>query len=178
MTAALATMTTACATTPHTAHRTLHTAPTPTVSPGVADVDAIGDLRAAEVRASIRRVSRAAARHRAHLRQIAAAAAAREAAAAPVPVVTGGTATADDFARLRGCESGGNYAANTGNGYYGAYQFALGTWRSTLARMGVTFTGLPSEASPALQDAAARSLQSRAGWGPWPHCSAVLGLRS
>jgi len=29
---------------------------------------------------------------------------------------------------LRDCESGGNYADDTGNGYYGAYQFSLGTW--------------------------------------------------
>lgn len=30
--------------------------------------------------------------------------------------------------KLRMCESGGNYAENTGNGYYGAYQFSYGTW--------------------------------------------------
>ena len=35
-------------------------------------------------------------------------------------------ATSDDFARLRQCESGGNYATNTGNGFYGAYQFDRG----------------------------------------------------
>ena len=28
------------------------------------------------------------------------------------------------------CESGGNWAANTGNGYYGGLQFNLGTWQS------------------------------------------------
>ena len=37
--------------------------------------------------------------------------------------VPAGAATEDDFARLRQCESSDNYAANTGNGYYGAYQF-------------------------------------------------------
>ncbi|MEO8784768.1 MAG: G5 domain-containing protein [Candidatus Saccharimonadales bacterium] len=31
---------------------------------------------------------------------------------------------------LRKCESGGNYQTNTGNGYYGAYQFSTGTWNS------------------------------------------------
>jgi len=29
---------------------------------------------------------------------------------------------------LRNCESGGNYQTNTGNGYYGAYQFSIATW--------------------------------------------------
>lgn len=31
---------------------------------------------------------------------------------------------------LRTCESGGDYAINTGNGYYGAYQFSASTWTS------------------------------------------------
>jgi uncharacterized protein YabE (DUF348 family) len=49
---------------------------------------------------------------------------------------------------LRDCESGGNYGDDTGNGYYGAYQFSLGTWE----RLGNT--GLPSSAAPATQDEA------------------------
>jgi uncharacterized protein YabE (DUF348 family) len=49
---------------------------------------------------------------------------------------------------LRGCESGGNYQDNTGNGYYGAYQFSLGTWE----RLGLS--GLPSAAPPSAQDQA------------------------
>ena len=32
--------------------------------------------------------------------------------------------------RLAQCESGGNWATNTGNGYYGGLQFSLGTWRA------------------------------------------------
>ena len=32
--------------------------------------------------------------------------------------------------RIAACESGGNWAANTGNGYYGGLQFNLGTWQS------------------------------------------------
>lgn len=35
---------------------------------------------------------------------------------------------ADWLKALRDCESGGNYQDNTGNGYYGAYQFSAGTW--------------------------------------------------
>jgi hypothetical protein len=74
------------------------------------------------------------------------------------------------WAELRACESGGNYSEDTGNGYYGAYQFALSTWE------GLGFSGLPSEAAPAVQDQAAQQLQARYGWGQWPACSAELGL--
>ncbi len=79
-------------------------------------------------------------------------------------------ATANDFARLRQCESGGNYAINTGNGYYGAYQFDLRTWH------GLGYGGKPSDASPGTQDAAARQLQAARGWQPWPACARKLGL--
>jgi len=79
-------------------------------------------------------------------------------------------ATGDPFAALRQCESGGDYGIDTGNGYYGAYQFDVATWR------GLGQTGLPSSASPETQDAAARALQAQRGWAPWPGCSAKLGL--
>ena len=79
-------------------------------------------------------------------------------------------ATAEDFGRLRMCESGGNYAINTGNGYYGAYQFDRGTWN------GLGYPGRADQASPATQDAAAAKLQSQRGWSPWPACSRKLGL--
>jgi hypothetical protein len=79
-------------------------------------------------------------------------------------------ATANDFARLRMCESGGNYATNTGNGYYGAYQFDLRTWR------GLGYEGKPSNASPSTQDQAAQTLQAQRGWQPWPACARKLGL--
>ncbi|HUR06408.1 MAG TPA: transglycosylase family protein [Nonomuraea sp.] len=79
-------------------------------------------------------------------------------------------ATANDFARLRMCESGGNYSTNTGNGYYGAYQFDLRTWH------GLGYSGKPSSASPGTQDQAAETLQSQRGWQPWPACARKLGL--
>ena len=81
-----------------------------------------------------------------------------------------GAASASDFARLRACESGGNYRTDTGNGFYGAYQFDLRTWR------GLGLSGLPSAASPGTQDAAAGRLQAARGWQPWPACSRRLGL--
>ena len=74
------------------------------------------------------------------------------------------------LARLRHCESGGRYELNTGNGYFGAYQFSASTW----LRLG--FSGLPHQATPAVQDQAARKLQAKSGWGQWPACARKLGL--
>ena len=58
------------------------------------------------------------------------------------------------LATLRGCEAGGNYQTNSGNGYYGAYQFNPGTWRSIASKVGrPDLAGvLPNQASPADQD--------------------------
>lgn len=84
--------------------------------------------------------------------------------------LAGGSSMAEDFYRLRVCESNDNYQDNTGNGYYGAYQFAMSTWE------GLGYSGLPSDAPPATQDAAAIRLQQKDGWGAWPGCSAMLGL--
>ena len=81
-------------------------------------------------------------------------------------------ASASDFAKLRQCESGGNYSINTGNGFYGAYQFDRGTWN------GLGYPGRADQASPATQDEAARKLQAQRGWSPWPACSRGLGLGS
>jgi hypothetical protein len=67
--------------------------------------------------------------------------------------------------RLRECESGGRYHIDTGNGYYGAYQFARSTWRS------LGYHGLPSRAKASKQDAAAKKLHASQGWHPWPVCS-------
>ena len=89
--------------------------------------------------------------------------------ASPASAAT--AASSRTLARLRQCESSGNYAANTGNGYYGAYQFSLPTWRS------LGYRGRPHEASRAVQDEAARRLAARSGWGQWPACSRRLGIR-
>ncbi|MDO8152376.1 resuscitation-promoting factor [Isoptericola sp. b408] len=84
---------------------------------------------------------------------------------------SGGSAPSGSvWAALAECESGGDPTTNTGNGYYGMYQFSLSTWQA------VGGTGLPSDASAAEQTKRAQILQSRAGWGQWPHCAAKLGL--
>jgi resuscitation-promoting factor RpfB len=67
--------------------------------------------------------------------------------------------------RIAQCESGGNWAANTGNGYYGGLQFSLGTWRAYGG------TGLPSQASRATQIAIATKVRDASGgYGAWPVC--------
>ena len=73
------------------------------------------------------------------------------------------------WAAIAQCESGGNPSINTGNGYYGMYQFSLPTWRS------VGGSGLPSDASAEEQTMRARMLQQRSGWGQWG-CAYKLGL--
>jgi len=60
------------------------------------------------------------------------------------------------------CESGGDYSANTGNGYYGGYQFDSGTWDA----YGDPSYGEANEAPPAVQDAAAASVP----YDAWPNC--------
>lgn len=76
--------------------------------------------------------------------------------------------TGDGWAYLRQCESGGNYAANTGNGYYGAYQYDISTWNNYggYARADL--------APPAVQDAKAQETYARRGASPWPSCGRYL----
>jgi hypothetical protein len=60
------------------------------------------------------------------------------------------------------CESGGDYSIDTGNGYYGAYQFDSSTWDA----YGDPAYGEASEAPPAAQDAAAAAVP----YDAWPNC--------
>ncbi len=94
--------------------------------------------------------------------------AAPSAPSAPTTNYASGSSVWDALAR---CESGGNWAINTGNGYYGGLQFNLGTWAAYGG------TGLPSAASRETQIAVATRLRDASGgYGAWPHCSSVLGL--
>jgi hypothetical protein len=84
------------------------------------------------------------------------------------PNYSSGTSVWD---RLAECESNGNWAINTGNGYYGGLQFSLSTWRS------VGGSGYPHEASREEQIHRAEILRDiNGGYGAWPSCSAQLGL--
>jgi uncharacterized protein YabE (DUF348 family) len=89
------------------------------------------------------------------------------------PTVTGPNYASGNtvWDRLAQCESGGNWAINTGNGYYGGLQFSLGTWRANGG------SGLPSAASRLTQIAVATRVRNASGgYGAWPACAAALGL--
>ena len=109
------------------------------------------------------------------------------AAPAPAPVATAAPAVSRPAPRpapvyaavpsagiwdaLARCEAGGNWAANTGNGFYGGLQFTLSSWQA------VGGSGYPNLASREEQIMRGQMLQARQGWGAWPVCSAKLGLR-
>jgi Transglycosylase-like domain len=65
---------------------------------------------------------------------------------------------------IAACESGGDPTTDTGNGFYGKYQFTLATWAA------VGGTGNPAHASEAEQDRRAAILYAQAGPSPWPVC--------
>ncbi len=73
-------------------------------------------------------------------------------------------ASREQWQKLRFCESTETYGADTGNTFYGAYQFTWETWGT------VGGSGNPALAPPAEQDARARVLHSRRGAQPWPIC--------
>lgn len=76
--------------------------------------------------------------------------------------------------KLAQCESGGNWAINTGNGYYGGVQFAPSSWA---AAGGTQYAPRADLATREQQIATAEKLLEMQGWGAWPACSARLGLR-
>ena len=73
-----------------------------------------------------------------------------------------------NWAALAQCESGGNASINTGNGFYGLYQFDLQTWRS------VGGSGYPHQNSASEQTYRAQILYSQRGDSPWPSCGSRL----
>lgn len=87
----------------------------------------------------------------------------------PAPAVSDGSVW-DSIAQ---CESGGNWAINTGNGYQGGLQFNPQTWN---AYGGGEYAASADQASREQQIAVAEKVQAAQGWGAWPACTASLGL--
>jgi hypothetical protein len=88
-------------------------------------------------------------------------------AMAVAPMALGaGTAHADgvNWDAVASCESGGNWAINTGNGYYGGLQFTMGTWQSNGG------SGSPHNASREEQIRVANNVLQSQGIGAWPVC--------
>jgi len=89
----------------------------------------------------------------------------------PAPATTNFASGGTVWDSLAQCEAGGNWATNTGNGYYGGLQFSLGTWQAYGG------SGLPSNASRETQIAIATKVRNASGgYGAWPACAASLGL--
>ncbi len=76
--------------------------------------------------------------------------------------------------QLAKCESGGNWAINTGNGFYGGLQFTYSTW---LGYGGGAYAPRADLATREQQIAIAEKTLAGQGWGAWPACSSKLGLR-
>jgi hypothetical protein len=75
-------------------------------------------------------------------------------------------------------ESGSNYQDNTGNGYFGAYQFDQPSWDEAAHLAGrLDLVGLlPSAASVGDQTLLAEVWQRADGWGAWPNTSVMCGV--
>jgi len=90
-------------------------------------------------------------------------------------ILSCGTASADNgvnWDAVAQCESGGNWAANTGNGFYGGLQFKQATWRANGGH------GSPHTASREEQIRVAKNVARTQGMGAWPSCGAAAGTPS
>lgn len=75
--------------------------------------------------------------------------------------------------RVATCESGNNWAINTGNGYYGGLQFSASTWNGF---GGGRFAGTANGATRDQQIYVAQAVLRTQGPGAWPVCSIRGGL--
>ncbi|WP_134055786.1 resuscitation-promoting factor [Mycolicibacterium litorale] len=85
-----------------------------------------------------------------------------------VPPVRAGAA----WDALAQCEAGGNWAINTGNGYFGGVQFDQNTWERN---GGLRYAPRADLATREEQIAIAEVTRARQGWGAWPTCSGRVG---
>ena len=82
-----------------------------------------------------------------------------------------GAATDGEWDKVASCESGGNWAINTGNGYQGGLQFAPSTWRS---HGGGEYAPSAHLATKEEQIAVAERVLGSQGRGAWPTCGTGL----
>jgi uncharacterized protein YabE (DUF348 family) len=73
--------------------------------------------------------------------------------------------------KIAQCESSGNWAANTGNGYYGGLQFDISSW---IANGGGQYAPNAALATREQQIAVANTYYAKAGLGPWG-CAGAAG---
>jgi LysM repeat protein len=86
-------------------------------------------------------------------------------------LTTPASASTHDWSGVAQCESGGNWAINTGNGFYGGLQFTTGTWA---ANGGTGYAPRADLASASQQIAVAERVLQTQGVGAWPVCGARL----
>ena len=84
---------------------------------------------------------------------------------------TAGAATDNEWDRVASCESGGNWAINTGNGYQGGLQFSQSTWSG---HGGGEFAPAAHLATKEEQIAVAERVLASQGKGAWPSCGGPL----
>lgn len=84
--------------------------------------------------------------------------------AATIPSIPASAVTDVNWDAIAACESGGNWAISTGNGFSGGLQFTLSTWRANGG------TGNPANATREAQIAVARKVMATQGLGAWPVC--------
>ncbi|ORV14000.1 transglycosylase family protein [Mycobacterium celatum] len=87
------------------------------------------------------------------------------AAASIIPFSNLASAEPVNWDALAQCESGGNWSADTGNGFYGGLQISQATWE---ANGGV---GAPENASRAQQIRVAQRIMATQGPKAWPGCA-------
>jgi hypothetical protein len=89
--------------------------------------------------------------------------------AAPMAIAAGtaNAAPSADWDATARCESGGNWAINTGNGFYGGLQFTASTWR---AYGGGAYAPTANLASRDAQIAVANRVLAAQGPHAWPNC--------
>ncbi|MEV6852262.1 transglycosylase family protein [Streptomyces microflavus] len=93
-----------------------------------------------------------------------------------LPLITAasaGAASGDVWEKVAACESSGNWAVNTGNGYYGGLQFSGPTWA---AFGGTQYAPRADLATRDQQIAIAERVLDGQGPGAWPSCSVEAGL--
>ncbi|WP_307805106.1 transglycosylase family protein [Streptomyces sp. VRA16 Mangrove soil] len=82
-------------------------------------------------------------------------------------------ASASTWNQVAQCEASGNWAANTGNGFYGGLQFTPSTWA---AYGGTQYASSAHLATPQEQMNVANSVLAAQGANAWPVCGAKAGL--
>ena len=80
-------------------------------------------------------------------------------------------ASPNDWDAVAQCESSGNWAINTGNGYYGGLQFSQSTWA---AHGGTAYAPRADLATKAQQIAVGERTLDAQGPGAWPRCGKGL----